>query len=142
MSYRGRATALIDAGFWIALLDENDQHHQRACEKQDLLDDCTILLPWPILYETLRTRFVKAPAKIEGFRRILQRPAVERLDDAAYRVKALETALSGRRRLSLVDCVLRMVLEDTNVKVDYLYTFNPGDFHDVCRRRSVVMMCQ
>ncbi len=39
--------------------------------------------------------------------------------------------------MSLVDVVLRAIIEDTNVVVTAMLTFNKRDFNDVCRQHSV-----
>jgi len=43
------------------------------------------------------------------------------------------------RPMSLVDMVMRLMLDDVNVRVDGLLTFNQKDFHDVCRKRGLEM---
>jgi len=40
----------------------------------------------------------------------------------------------------MVDCLLRLILDDTNVKIDYLATFNKGDFIDICRKKRVAII--
>lgn len=50
---------LVDTGYFFALFDPGDQYHEEAVKKQEWLDELPIVLPWPILYETLNTRFVK-----------------------------------------------------------------------------------
>ena len=60
------------------------------------------------------------------------------LDDSPYRVEAYRTvARNACRPLSLVDAVLRAIIEDTNVAVAAMLTFNQRDFSDVCRQHSV-----
>jgi hypothetical protein len=63
------------------------------------------------------------------------------IDDALYRDRAYEMTVSDairrHRRISLTDMVIRLMLEDVNVRAGYLFTFNPGDFADVCRRRGI-----
>ena len=44
------------------------------------------------------------------------------------------------RNLSLVDVIIRLILDDPTVKIDYLVTFNVGDFSDVCQRRNIVIL--
>ena len=44
------------------------------------------------------------------------------------------------RPISLVDMVMRLMLENVNVPVSGLLTFNPKDFHDVCRKRGLEML--
>ena len=39
----------------------------------------------------------------------------------------------------LVDTILRSIIEDANVRVAGILTFNPGDFVDVCRQHRVEM---
>ena len=70
-----------------------------------------------------------------------KRSNVERLDDFKYRDDAYEAIVStaSRRPMSLVDMVMRLMLEDVEVRVNGLLTFNPKDFHDVCRTRSLTM---
>lgn len=80
---------LVDTGIFIALFDERDDHHQSACRIEKWLDSQSILLPWPILYETLNTRLVnrlkRDPAGLAKFGAIARSPKTELLDDAPYR---------------------------------------------------------
>ncbi|MGB1204020.1 MAG: hypothetical protein ACPG5B_00150 [Chitinophagales bacterium] len=41
------------------------------------------------------------------------------------------------RKLSLVDMIIRNILKDINIRVDYLVTDNTRDFADVCAMRGV-----
>ena len=134
---------LVDTGFFIALRDGRDQHHASAEAKKDLLEQWSVVLPWPVLYETLNTRFVGLPGAIEWFDKSVLAPRTRLLDDSQYRDGSrravLATARRGRR-LSLVDIVLRSVIEDSNVRVAGILTFNPKDFADVCRTHQVEML--
>lgn len=72
---------------------------------------------------------------------LLKRPRIGYLNDSMY-VRgafdiALESSLNQGRPLSIVDCAIRLILDDVNIRVDYLMTFNPGDFIDVCERRRI-----
>jgi len=145
MSYSINKTALVDTGFWIAILDERDQHHSEALNKAETVFEFRYLIfPWPILYETLGTRLVRRPLAVRKFESFLKRPNTIYLDDTKYRLEALEATLSdrgqARQALSLVDNLLRRIILDTSVRVDYVLTFNTGDFIDVCRRRQVEML--
>jgi len=40
----------------------------------------------------------------------------------------------------MVDCLMRLVIDDPNVKIDNLLTFNPGDFVDMCYRNRVELL--
>lgn len=136
--------ALTDAGIWYALFERRDQYFAQAQEKVQYLDLFYIVLPWPILYETLNTRFVRNVAALRRFESYLKKPHVILLEDALYRDAALDltmdSSINRSRPLSLVDCVLRLMLDDVNTKIDYLMTFNPGDFADVCRSRGIELI--
>ena len=55
------------------------------------------------------------------------------LDDSPYRVEAYQAvARNVHRPMSLVDAVLRMIIEDTNVAVTAMLAFNKRDFNDLC----------
>jgi hypothetical protein len=123
------------------MLDERDQHHNEAQTYAEAMLGLRFILPWPILYETLCTRFVRRPLTIRKFEFFLKRPNAVLLDDASYREAALEATLSSAgRRYSMVDNVLRLVLEDTNIRVKYLFSFNRADFFDICTNRHIEMI--
>jgi hypothetical protein len=50
---------------------------------------------------------------------------------------ALESSLRQNRPLSMVDCLLRLLLEDVNTRISYLATLNERDFADVCRKKGI-----
>lgn len=129
---------LVDTGFFIAMYDERDAHHAEAQDKQNLLDVYTVILPWPVLYETINTRFSRRRGIMARFDALITSSDTALLDDSPYRVEAYRTvARNARRSLSLVDAVLRAIIEDTNVAVAAMLTFNQRDFNDVCRQHSV-----
>jgi predicted nucleic acid-binding protein len=123
------------------MFDRSDQHHSEAKDKVEVLERFQIVLPWPTLYETLRTKFVKNSVALGQFERFLKRPNVTHLDDSSFREAAFEMALESslrqRRPLSMVDCLIRLLLEDGNTRISYLVTFNERDFADVCWRKGV-----
>jgi predicted nucleic acid-binding protein len=132
---------LLDTGFWVAVYEERDPNYHRAGGLLSDVSRTTILLPWPILYEVLRTRFVRRNDRVARFRSDLTRLRIEKINDAPYRESALSDALGGpgvrSRGLSLVDLVLRRILEDPQLRVDGLVTFDVQHFQDVCRRRRI-----
>ncbi len=135
-------TAIVDSGFWIALLDQRDQYYEQAQRKADLLRALRYIVPWPVLYETLNTRLMRRPHLVATFARsFLKCPNAYLLDDGPYRESALEATLSaglsGKRGLSLVDNVLRAMLMDRKVRVNCIVTFNVGDFSDLCQVRRL-----
>ena len=141
MSLNVAKTALVDTGYWYALLDQRDQHHPAAAKSSEALLQFHYLIPWPVMYETLCTRFTRRPLAVRQFETILKRPNAVRLDDSKYRDAALSLALDTVKphptSLSIVDSVLRLVIADRSARVDCLFTFNPGDFRDVCVSRNV-----
>lgn len=136
---------LTDSCFWLGLIDPTDQHHQSAVEWADIVatEGAILLLPWPCLYESVSTRLVRHRGRTLEFEQLLKRPAVEFLDDASYRDAALEavfdTARTGRS-FALADGVIREMLKDINLRVDYLLTFNGADFADVCQVRRIELV--
>ena len=139
-------TLLVDTGFWIAYFDPREgDRHKVANDKADVLNRANLLIPWPIQYEILRTRFVKRIDWIVRFDAILKRSRVEFLDDSGYREEAyrqtLEYSTARRPRpMSMVDVLCRIILDDPAYQIKYLLTMNPVDFHDVCRPRGIEML--
>ena len=128
---------LVDTGFWIALYDTGDSRHARALANSDLVEEYPVVVPWPVLYEAVGTRLVKRQG-FARFENVLKRSDTLLLDDCPYREDCLDEVFSkGKRPLSLVDSVLRHILDDTDVRIEGLLTFNPKDFSDVCARRGV-----
>lgn len=128
-----------DTSFWIAAFDPKDQFHKTAVRFLEIIPSKVILMPWPIMYEVLRTRTVKNSQMIAGFNRIIRRPKVHKVDDTSYRIECLESTLANasRRPISLVDMIVRAVLMDNKYTISQLLTFNPADFVDVCQDRNV-----
>lgn len=94
-----------------------------------------------MVYETLRTSFVKKRHALTQFEAYILGPGVTYVDDAPYRDDALRLALDSslrrHRPLSMVDCMMRLILGERGFAIDALLTFNIGDFHDVCRDRGI-----
>ncbi len=135
-------TILVDTGFWIALFDPQQAEHENARAKADYVELATLIVPWPTLYETLRTRFVRRPDWVTRFDERLKKPSVKFIDDGDYRQEAYSLVIesSRRRPISMVDMLCRLLIDDPNVRIDYLLTTNPRDFADVCRQRGVTLL--
>jgi hypothetical protein len=123
------------------LVDPNDQHHDRSKIAFDLLESDTLLLPWPCLYETISTRLVRQRERLLAFESFLKNPAISMIDDAPYRDSALIDVFDSSRQFghsfSLTDSVIRNILRNVNIRIDYLITFNDKDFQDVCAARGI-----
>jgi len=134
---------LLDTGFWYALYDSRDMHHEEAMILADERALDNFMLPWPCLYETLNTRFVRRREWLRSFRGLVRRQNVRMLADGPYRERALASVLEQGRAsicLSLVDTVIREILRDLSVRVDAIVTFNDRDFADLCAKRNIEMV--
>ncbi len=141
MSNYGK-TVIIDTGFWYAFYNARDQYHEQAERKAGLLETSTALIPWPCLYETFNTRFAKNILAVRHFEKILRQAHVVRLSDESYREAALEVAIasSATRSFALVDVVIRLILDDINVRKHGFLTFNLWDFGDLCRKHQIELL--
>jgi predicted nucleic acid-binding protein len=130
---------LADTGFWIALFCKRDAHHQTAKGLSATVLD-NVYMPWPLMYEALNTRMVKNPNFVSGFARHAF-ATDRRIDDTKYRDECVRRTIddSKRRPMSLVDRVVRAIIDDSDMQIGTLLTFNDGDFVDVCRIRGVEM---
>lgn len=139
--------ALHDAGYWIALADDSDPHHAAAVHLHAQIERWYAIIPWPILYESVSTRMVRRRHSMNTIAKLLRSPGVCRLDDSPYRERALTSVLRARSDLrqadsckSLVDAVLREILQDRGKRLAALVSFNPKDFLDVCARRGMLIL--
>jgi len=130
---------LIDSGFWYAFFNQRDQHFTNAHNLyEDHLYLHTLILPWPTLYESLNTRFSRRIIWIKEFSKIITRHEIFFVDDSGYRKPALDTFLLPKDKpFSLVDIVIRNILEDNSLKIDAIVTFNEQDFSDICYKRQI-----
>lgn len=128
--------AVVDSGFWFALYNEKDEHHARAIEFMERRSaNLHLVIPFPSLYETINTRFVK-----KGHHQLMK----DALDgvvhsfvhDETYKHEALDATFDSAH-ISLVDMIIRMMIADVDLNIGAVVTFNPGDFADICRQRSV-----
>jgi predicted nucleic acid-binding protein len=134
---------IVDSGFWFALYDQGDTHYTEAIGIEEYLDISNIIIPFPTLYESINTKFMKNITAKVKFEHILKRNNVTIIDDAQIKNKALQitfTHESKKRNLSLVDNIIRLILDDIDYKIDYLITFNKKDFIDVCQKRNIEIL--
>lgn len=133
---------VADTGFWIAAFDPNDQYHAKSAALLERLTNEVIIMPWPIIYEVLRTKTVKRPHMMEAFSRVLSYRKKVLVDDSKYRSDCLDRAFDtarSNRPISLVDMIIRDVLMDKSYRITRLLTLNVPDFVDVCRERGITM---
>lgn len=136
---------ITDTCFWFAFFDKRDQYHTIALSKADLIESIPLAVPWPCLYETLNTAFLKDSITMQRFEDLLKRPSVRLFDDHDYRDDAFNLVADWSKRkhrtISLVDMVVRLMLEDAKLRIGYLFTFNPRDFIDVCTTNRIELPC-
>lgn len=133
---------LIDTSFILGLCDQDDEYHEQACKLEPMLDIGTIIVAWPILYETLSTRFVNNREKMFRFQKFLESSQISFLGDEPYReglLRFLRERNPYHRSMSLVDLVLVQILEDTSVPITAVFTFDFRDFRSVCASYGVIL---
>ena len=139
-----KKNCLTDTGFWIGIIDPSDSKRENSLLIYDLIENHNILFPWPCVYETLKTRYSRRRDSLIILEKILKLPQITFISDIDYREDALEkTFLNFRLNKpthSLADNVIREILHDINIKVDYLITFNKRDFIDVCHKRNIEIL--
>ncbi len=134
---------IVDTCFWYALYNPRElERHAQARQKAHYLETSTILIPWPSLYESVNSRFVKNTPAIKQFEMLLAAQHFERISDEPYRELALRAVFRTveTRSMALVDMVIRLILEDINVRKHAFLTFNNKDFDDLCRKHQVEML--
>lgn len=126
---------LVDTGYWISLYDPTDDPKQtfEAERISEQIEDEEIIIPFPTLYEFVNSRLSRRSAKM-AFEQLLLRPNVIRLSDTKYKEKALENFFIKSNYnytdISLVDEVLKLILEDKQLKIDYIVSFDGGLVND------------
>ncbi len=86
-----------------------DYKEKELDEIMEVVDDTTLLIPWPSLYETVNTRLSKNKNGIINFESLIKRPNTILLDDSAYKESALDYSMENStksiRPISLVDSI-------------------------------------
>jgi predicted nucleic acid-binding protein len=144
------ARVCVDACFLIGLYDRDDQYHSIAVRQFEALfagktERNQLIAPWPILYESLGSRYARDLRKSALFNQrwkyLYESNQLRLLDDGPFREVSLDEHLRERSRpLSLVDRVLRAIIEDHKRHFDFFLTYNSGDFWDACDRSSVYLL--
>lgn len=134
---------LIDAGFLIALAYRQDQYHDTAIGIAKDIVVYNILCPWPITYEILRTKHTKRFDYLQVVRNFITSYKVTLLNDTPYRETCLNDCLRQEMRgrgFSLVDMVLRSIINANPQDIGYLITFNDKDFVDICGQHRIEIL--
>lgn len=138
---------LVDSCFWFAYLGtRNDSLKPIADKIYDRLEklECNVIIPFPSLYETINTKLLKDKNKKAAdwfLQQLNTNTRYIRVPDDKYRDAAFTATSTNRSRgISLVDNILRIMMEDKSVRVDTLITFNTGDFLDVCTKCGIELI--
>ena len=134
---------LTDSCFWLGLLDSADQHHDNAMAISQLIISQQIVLPWSCLFEIISTRLTRNRERVIGFEAFLSLPNIILFNDGVYKQNALQEVFALNRlgfTYSLTDSVVREILKDINVSINYLATFNNRDFEDICQLRQIEIL--
>ena len=122
---------LTDSCFWIALYDpaHNLSLAEEAERMADEISNENIIIPFPTLYEFVNSRLSRREVR-QQFESILKKSNVILLNDEKYIFEALENFFKKSEQsyndISLVDEVLKLIIEDKNLKIDYLASFDEG----------------
>ena len=66
-------------------------------------------------------------------------------NDDDYKHNALKEVFKSNKvgyTYSLTDSVIREILKDINIRINYLVTFNSKDWNDICQLRQIEMIDQ
>jgi len=141
-------TVCTDAGFLIGVYDQRDERHGHAVKSFVTWFGSgahRLLVPWPMLYETVSTRMArnaKAMALMErDWKRLQTLSQLELIPDEPFRDGVMDECFDELRKprqhyrcLSAADRVVRRMLSDQNLRIQALITYNPRDFADVCHK--------
>ncbi len=122
---------LIDTGFWIALYnpEKEPERSQDAESIAELIENEQIIIPFPTMYEFLNSKFSRKEYVLR-FEKLISRPNFIKIYDKDYRDKALEKFFNNKRftkkDVSLVDEIIKEMIEDVNLKVDFVVSFDEG----------------
>ena len=116
-------TYLPDTGFWIALYDNDEEAETIA----SLIIDDNILILYPSMYEFLNSKFSRRGLAHE-FQKLLKRPNILKVFDDDYRDDSMDNfffnATYYSKDVSLVDEVIKLMIVDTKLKVDFLISYD------------------
>lgn len=124
---------IVDTGVWYACFDPYDNFHWAAEKILRVLEQHELIVPFPTLYETLDTRFAKNHYRqVDSLFLYLNKSnKVHLVDDAPYKHQALSVMQSNalrKKAYSLVDMVIRLMMEDKSLGAIAVLTFNVNDF--------------
>jgi hypothetical protein len=92
----------------------------------------------------ISTRLVRRRSQVIELEQLLTNRNIILLEDESYKTAALEKVLDSNRKIgttySLTDGVIREVLKDVTIRIDFLATYNQRDFSDICQSRQISIL--
>lgn len=135
---------IVDTGFWYSFLGTREQERHTVAENvfyRLVQQETNFLVPFPTLYEAINTKLLKDKYrdKADWFLKQLQsNPHFINIPDDEYKELAYnKTIEENYRGFSLVDNVIRIMMEDKNLRISALLTFNVEDFIDVASKNGI-----
>ena len=136
---------LADTCFWISLCDPTESDHKETVAMMEkILCDKSykILVPHPVLYETLCSDMVKKPKQVlllaQYFRQVVKVSDTDYVDEA-YKVVEQQANL-GKGTASMVDIAIMLMADDVRNNVKAILTRNGRDFAVFCQKRGLPMI--
>ena len=136
---------LADTCFWISLCDSTETDHLETVSMMGkILRDKyhTIMVPHPVMYETLCSNMVKKPEQVKLLTKYFAN--VVKISDADYVEKAYrlveEQANRNNGTASMVDIAIMLMADDAKNNVKAILTRNGRDFSIFCRKHNIPMI--
>jgi predicted nucleic acid-binding protein len=133
-----KAIILVDSCFWIAYFSPQEtERHLRAISIIEYFENNEVLIPWPTLYEFINTKLARRKENLFAFEQFLLKPNVFPISDLQYKEKSLsnvfELNITHHNSISLVDEIIRQMICDRDLRINFLATFNRKDFEYECQ---------
>lgn len=124
---------IIDSGVWYAAFDQRDDKYVYSDKILNLLEMHELIVPFPSLYETINTRLLRNKYKQADylFEYLNDSKKVILVYDDKYREQALKSVssnLNQNKSYSLVDMIIRLMMEDSSLGSIAVVSFNIEDF--------------
>lgn len=136
---------LADTCFWFSLCDPTEGDHSEAIAMMEKLTNDrrhTILVPHPVLYETLCSKMVRKPERVKRltryFKDVKMVPDADYIKEAYGRVDRQANMNDGMA--SMVDWVIMLMADDIKNNVKGIITRNGRDFAVFCQKNKIAMI--
>ena len=124
---------IIDSGVWYAAFDQRDDKYMYSDKILNLIKMHELIVPFPSLYETINTRLLCNKYKQADylFEYLNDSKKVILVYDDKYREQALKSVssnLNHNKSYSLVDMIIRLMMEDSSLGSIAVVSFNIEGF--------------